>query len=69
MIENLIHKYSKGKIVIVNREKEKTPMEEVSEDIISIMNVYVAKINGLRKYKTQMEKDLFKIPVENNVES
>ncbi len=69
MIENLIHKYSKGKIIIVNREKEKTPMEEVSEDIISIMNVYVAKINGLRKYKTQMEKDLFKIPEENNVES
>jgi putative resolvase len=69
MIENLIHKYSKGKIVIVNREKEKTPMEEVSEDIISIMNVYVAKINGLRKYKTQMEKDLFKIPEENKIES
>jgi excisionase family DNA binding protein len=66
MIENLIHKYSKGKIIIVNREKEKTPMEEVSEDIISIMNVYVAKINGLRKYKTQMEKDLFKIPDERN---
>ena len=69
MIENLIHKYSKGKIIIVNRDKEKTPMEEVSEDIISIMNVYVAKINGLRKYKTQIEKDLFKIPEENKVES
>jgi predicted site-specific integrase-resolvase len=53
----------------VNRDKEKTPMEEVSEDIISIMNVYVAKINGLRKYKTQIEKDLFKIPEENKVES
>lgn len=66
MIENLIHKYSKGKIIIVNREKEKTPMEEVSEDIISIMNVYVAKMNGLRKYKTQMEKDLFKISEERN---
>ena len=28
-----------------------TPFEEVSKDIISIMNIYVAKVNGMRKYK------------------
>ncbi len=28
-----------------------TPTEEITKDLISIMNVYLAKINGLRKYK------------------
>jgi predicted site-specific integrase-resolvase len=28
-----------------------TPTEEISKDIVAIMNVYTAKINGLRKYK------------------
>jgi putative resolvase len=56
MIENIIEKYSSGKIVVINNEIEKTPLEEVSEDIVSIMNIYVAKINGLRKYKEKIKK-------------
>jgi len=56
MIENIIEKYSAGKITIINNEIEKTPLEEVSEDIVSIMNIYVAKINGLRKYKAKLKK-------------
>ena len=51
LIENIIDKYSKGKIIIINKDEEKTPTEELTKDIITIMNVYVAKINGLRKYK------------------
>ena len=51
MIENLIKKYSNGKIEILNKTKNKTPTEEITEDILSIMNIYVAKINGIRKYK------------------
>jgi len=58
MIENIIKKYSAGKIIIINNEIEKTPIEEVSEDIVSIMNVYVAKINGLRKYKAKLKKTI-----------
>jgi putative resolvase len=58
MIENIIEKYSTGKIIIINNEMEKTPIEEVSDDIISIMNIYVAKINGLRKYKAKLKKTI-----------
>ena len=31
-------------------------MEEVAKDILTIMNVYVAKMNGLRKYKKEMKE-------------
>ena len=51
MIEMLIEKYSNGKIIILNKTEEKTPIEELTEDVVSIMNIYVAKVNGLRKYK------------------
>ena len=51
MIEWIISKYSNGKIIIENKEEEETPQQEIVRDIMSIMNVYVAKINCLRKYK------------------
>jgi len=38
--------------------KEGTPIEEITKDIISIMNVYVAKINGLRKYKGKIKNEI-----------
>ena len=56
LIELLIEKYSNGKIKILNKSEEKTPHEEITKDILSIMNVYVAKINGLRKYKDKIKK-------------
>ena len=58
MIDNIINKYSKGMIKIENKTEEKTPTKEMSEDIVTIMNVYVAKMNGLRKYKTAIKKEL-----------
>ena len=58
MIEWIIKEKSGGKIKILNNNEEATPIEEVSKDILAIMNVYVAKINGLRKYKTQIKNDL-----------
>ena len=51
LIEEIIDKYSKGKIVILSDPEKLEPEEEIVKDIMSIMNVYVAKINGLRKYK------------------
>ncbi len=56
MIEWLINKYSDGEIKIINADEELTPTEELTKDIISIMNVYVAKVNGLRKYKSKIKK-------------
>lgn len=51
MIEWIITKYSQGQIIVMNRREEETPEEEITRDILQIMNVYVAKINGRRKYK------------------
>jgi putative resolvase len=55
MIEYIVEKYSKGKIKIINKTEEETPEEEITKDIVAIMNVYIAKVNGLRKYKKQMK--------------
>jgi len=58
LISNIIKTYSKGKIIIINKKEEETPTEELTKDIITIMNVYTAKINGLRKYKKLIKKDI-----------
>lgn len=50
LIENIIKKYSNGKIIILNKSKNESPIEELTNDIIAIMNIYVAKVNGYRKY-------------------
>ena len=50
LIEYLIKKYSNGKIIILNNIK-KEAKEELVEDVLQIMNIFVAKINGMRKYK------------------
>lgn len=60
LIENIIRKYSKGIIKIENKTEEKTSSEEMSEDIVAIMNIYVAKMNGLRKYKNAIKEELKK---------
>ena len=50
LIKDLINKYSNGKIVIIGTTKEKEPKEELVDDVLQIMNIFVAKINGMRKY-------------------
>jgi predicted site-specific integrase-resolvase len=54
LIEDLIKKYSNGEIIIINqKETNKNPEEELVNDVLQIMNVYVAKMNGLRRYKNK----------------
>jgi len=50
LIEDLIVKYSNGKITIIKEVENKEPKEELVEDVLQIMNIFVAKMNGLRKY-------------------
>jgi putative resolvase len=50
LIEDLIKEYSNGKIIIVNDKEDIEPEEELAKDVLQIMNVFVAKMNGLRKY-------------------
>ena len=51
LIEDLIKKYSNGNIVIIGLTKDKEPKEELVDDVLQIMNIFVAKINGMRKYE------------------
>ena len=52
LIEDLIKKYSNGTIILDDeKESKKEPKEELVEDVLQILNVYTAKMNGLRKYK------------------
>lgn len=50
LIEHIIKTYSNGKITIINEKKEIEPEEEMVKDVLQIMNVFVAKMNGRRKY-------------------
>ena len=50
LIEDLIKEYSNGKIIILNRVKTEEPEEELVKDMLQIMNIFTAKMNGLRKY-------------------
>jgi putative resolvase len=61
LIERMITEYSKGEIKVENKKEEETPTEEITKDIIAIMNVYVAKMNGLRKYKNEIKEEMKKV--------
>ena len=52
LTEDIINKYSGGIIVVENnKEVKKKAKEELVEDVLQILNVYTAKMNGLRRYK------------------
>ena len=51
LIEEIIKDYSGGSIIVLNAKEDIEPEEELVKDLMSLMNVYVAKMNGLRKYK------------------
>jgi len=51
LVEDLIKKYSNGKIIIIESQEIKEPKEELVEDVLQIMNIFVARMNGMRKYK------------------
>jgi putative resolvase len=64
LIEHIIKKYSNGKIIVMNEKEEIEPEEEMVKDVLQIMNVFVAKMNGRRKYgtkKKETEEGLLKI--------
>ena len=49
LINNIIKEGSNGKIIILNSCDE-SPQEELTKDLVSIINVFSAKLNGMRKY-------------------
>ena len=50
LIEHILTKYSDTEIII-EMEHPETVNEEMANDLIQIMTVYTAKINGMRSYK------------------
>jgi putative resolvase len=65
LIEDLIKVYSKGEIIILNKKEEieKNPENEMINDMLQIMNVYVAKMNGLRRYKIKNKNEKEKLTI------
>lgn len=58
LIVDLIKDYSGGTVVVVNSTEDLEPEEELVKDVLTIMNVFVARMNGMRKYrKREREKE------------
>ena len=53
LIEDLLKEYSNCDILVENDKEDKEPKEELVDDVLQILNVYTAKMNGLRKYKNK----------------
>ena len=53
--EKLCNKFN-VEVVVVKNEKL-SPHEELVQDIVSILHVFSCQLYGLRKYKTQIERD------------
>lgn len=51
LIKHFVEHYSNGKIIIINKSNEEEPEEELVKDVMQVMTVFVAKINGRRRYK------------------
>ena len=58
LIEDIISEYSNGKIIIINKKERQEPQEEIVMDVLEIMNVFVAKMNGMRKYNKKKDKNI-----------
>ncbi len=56
LIEDIIKEYSKGEIIVLNAKDKEEPEEELVKDVLQIMNVYVAKLNGMRKYNKKKKE-------------
>ena len=50
LVENILHKYSNTKIIILN-DDNKGPEQEVVDDMLQIITVFGSKVYGMRRYK------------------
>lgn len=51
LIVDLIKDYSRGHVIVVYSSEGLEPEEELVKDVLTIMNVFVARMNGMRKYR------------------
>jgi predicted site-specific integrase-resolvase len=55
LIQTIVH-FHKGKIVVLNREEEQTPEQELCQDLIAITTVFTARIHGFRSGRNNIKK-------------
>lgn len=60
LIHYLLTEKCNVELVVLNNQKS-TPQEELVTDLLSIVTVFSARANGLRKYKSQIKQD-FNLP-------
>lgn len=56
LFKYLIEEVSGGKIVVLNNHVL-SPQEEMVTDVLAVLTVFSARLNGLRKYKKQISED------------
>lgn len=67
LIHYLLVEKCGAELVVLNNPKS-TPQEELVTDLLSIVTVFSARANGLRKYKSQIVQD-FNLPDKTTTES
>lgn len=53
--EKICNKFNTG--IIVVRNEELFPNEELAQNIVSILHVFSCRLYGLRKYKNKIQED------------
>ena len=56
LIEDIIKVYSGGKIIVINKKENMKPEEELAYDVLQLINIFIAKMNGIRKYNKKNNK-------------
>jgi len=67
LIETIIGKGG-GKLIVLDRENDKSPELELADDILSIIHVYSCRANGKRRYKNKKDQDIPKQDPESETE-
>jgi predicted site-specific integrase-resolvase len=56
LIEWLIERNG-GKIVVLSKSAHTSPADELVQDLLAVLNVFAARMPGLRKYRDQIAQD------------
>ena len=55
LIEEMLSRNG-GELVVLN-QREFSPEEEITADLIAILTVFGARVNGLRRYREEIKED------------
>jgi len=55
LLEFIIKEYSNGQIIVLDNSKD-NPQDELMKDMLQLMNCFVAKMNGLRRYSLKQDE-------------